>query len=159
MSDQECPMTAEGKKKLDDELKNLISVERENVKVAIATARSHGDLKENSDYHAAKERQSHIEGRIMDLQSKLSRARVVDVSKIKSSKIVFGATVTLLDETKGTEIVYQIVGEDEADLSKNKVSYMSPLGKALIGKEEGDTVTVKAPKGDIEYEVLSFEYK
>ncbi len=152
-------MTQNGKKMLDQELENLIKVERDKVIQAIAEARAHGDLKENADYSAAKERQSIIEGRILELQGKINRARVIDVTKTSTSKIVFGATVSLLDTEKNLKVIYQIVGEDEADLKKGKISYLSPLGKAMIGKEEGDTVIVKAPKGDVEYEVENVEYK
>jgi transcription elongation factor GreA len=155
----EVLMTQNGKKMLDQELENLVKVERDKVIQAIAEARAHGDLKENADYSAAKERQSIIEGRILELQGKINRARVIDVTKTSTSKIVFGATVSLLDTEKNTKVVYQIVGEDEADLKKGKISYLSPLGKAMIGKEEGDTVIVKAPKGDVEYEVENIEYK
>lgn len=152
-------MTLVGKKKLEEELEFLTKVERDKVIKAIAEARAHGDLRENADYHAAKERQSHIEGRVLDIQGKLNRARVIDVSTIKFDKIVFGATVRLFDTDKDTTVTYQIVGEDEADLKNGKVSYISPLGKAMIGKEVGDLVIVKAPKGDIEYEVVAIEYK
>jgi transcription elongation factor GreA len=155
----EVLMTQNGKKMLDQELENLIKVERDKVIQAIAEARAHGDLKENADYSAAKERQSIIEGRILELQGKINRARVIDVTKTSTSKIVFGATVSLLDTEKNLKVIYQIVGEDEADLKKGKISYLSPLGKAMIGKEEGDTVIVKAPKGDVEYEVENVEYK
>jgi transcription elongation factor GreA len=155
----EVLMTQNGKKMLDLELENLVKVERDKVIQAIAEARAHGDLKENADYSAAKERQSIIEGRILELQGKINRARVIDVTKTSTSKIVFGATVSLLDTEKNLKVIYQIVGEDEADLKKGKISYLSPLGKAMIGKEEGDTVIVKAPKGDVEYEVENIEYK
>lgn len=154
----EIPMTIPGKKRLEEELDILIKIERDKVIKAIAEARAHGDLKENADYSAAKERQSHIEGRIKDIQGKLSMAKIVDPSKINSEKIVFGATVTLSDEN-GTNLNYQIVGEDEASLKDGKISYLSPLGKAMIGKGVGDTVVVKAPKGDIEYNVEDIEYK
>ena len=154
----EFPMTLNGKKLIDDELSQLVKVDREEIKTAISEARELGDLKENAEYHAAKEKQSHLEGRIMELQAKLSRARIVDVSTIKVSNIVFGATVTLYDEAKDTSITYQIVGEDEAKGDPHKISYNSPLGKALIGKEEGDEVIVKAPKGDIVYEVEEVKY-
>jgi transcription elongation factor GreA len=156
MSD--CPMTVFGKKQLEDELNHLIRNEREEVKQAIQEARELGDLKENAEYAAAKERQSIIEGKIMDLQSKLARARVIDVSHLNSEKIVFGATVTIHDQQKDIELTYQIVGEDEAIHDPKKISYNSPLGKSLIGKEEGDEVIVKAPKGDLVYEVLSIKY-
>lgn len=156
---QSHPMTVFGKKLLDDELNKLVKVDREQVKEEIAEARSHGDLKENAEYHAAKEKQSHLEGRIAELQAKLGGANVVDVLKIKSDKIVFGATVQLYNQEKEASFTYQIVGEDEARTSESKISYNSPLGRALIGKEEGDEVIVKAPKGDVSYEVESVEYK
>lgn len=154
---EEVPITLAGKNKIEAELNHLIRVEREEVKTAIAEARELGDLKENAEYHSAKERQSIIEGRIAQLQGILARARVVEVSKIKSNKIVFGATVNLIDHN-GKAHTYKLVGDDEADFAANKISYTSPLGRALIGKEEGDTVVVKAPKGDVEYEVESFEF-
>lgn len=153
------PMTKAGKEMLDKELEQLIKVDRENIKVAIAEAREHGDLKENAEYHAAKEKQSHIEGRIGELQNKVARAKVIDVTGVENEKIVFGATVTLFDSEKDTSVTYQIVGEDEAMTSSDKISYTSPIGKALIGKEEGDEVVVKAPKGDVYYEVENVEYR
>jgi len=140
------------------ELLQMIRVDRENIKQAISEARELGDLKENAEYAAAKERQSIIEGRIMDLQSKLARAKVIDVNLISSEKIVFGATVTIYDNQKEIELTYQIVGEDEASHDPQKISFNSPLGRALIGKEAGDEITVKAPKGDLTYEVLSLKY-
>lgn len=154
----EFPMTVTGHKMMETELTTLIRVDREQIKQAISEARELGDLKENAEYHAAKEKQSHLEGRIQEIQAKLARARIVEVKAPPSGAIVFGATVRLTD-SKGTEITYQIVGEDEAMTDMSKVSYSSPLGKALIGKEEGDEVIVKAPKGDVTYEVQSVEYK
>jgi transcription elongation factor GreA len=154
----ELPITLAGKNRLEAELEQLVKVEREEIKVAISEARELGDLKENAEYHSAKEKQGIIEGRIAQLQGILARSRVVEVSKIKSKKIVFGATVCILDVEKNTRITYKIVGEDESEIRQNRISYSSPLGKALIGKEEGDTVIVKAPKGDVEYEVESFEF-
>ena len=154
----ECPMTLKGKKLIEDELAQLIKVDREYIKQAISEARDLGDLKENAEYHAAKERQSLIEGRIMDLQSKIARARVVDISNMKTDKIVFGATVKIFDQQKETSLQFQIVGEDEAATDVNKISFTSPLGKALIGKESGDEVIVKAPKGDLTYEVEDIQY-
>ncbi len=154
----ENPMTLKGKKMLEDELKILITVDREQIKQAIAEARELGDLKENAEYHFAKEKQSHIEGRILDVQSKLARARVVDVTNMKLDKIVFGATVRIYDNQKESEMTFQIVGEDEAMNDPQKISYSSPLGKALIGKEVGDEVVVKAPKGDLTYEVQDVKY-
>ncbi len=158
MAHDEMPITRAGKDKIEEELNHLIKVEREKLKETIAEARELGDLKENAEYHAAKERQGIIEGRIAQLQGILARARVVDVSKIKSEKIVFGATVTLRDIEKESVVTYQVVGEDEADIRIGKVSFNSPLGRALIGKEAGDTVIVKAPKGDVEYEIDEFEF-
>jgi transcription elongation factor GreA len=155
---QQYPMTMNGKKLLDDELEKLIKIDREEVKKAIQEAREHGDLKENAEYHSAKEKQSMIEGRIADLQNKIGNAQIVDVSKIKSNKVVFGAVVTVLHVEKDEEITFQIVGEDEAQSDKSKISYNSPLGKSLIGREEGDEVIVKAPKGNIEYQIVSLKY-
>jgi len=154
----EHPMTLLGKKMLEDDLNHLIRVEREQIKQAIAEARELGDLKENAEYAAAKERQSIIEGRILDLQSKIARGRVVDVSSLQTQKIVFGATVTVFDQQKEIELTFQLVGEDEAMSDSKKISYNSPLGKALIGREIGDEVTVKAPKGDLMYEVQDVKY-
>jgi len=155
---QEMPITLAGKNKLEAELEQLIKVEREDLKVAIAEARELGDLKENAEYHAAKEKQGIVEGRIAQIQGILARSRVVDIASIKSERIVFGATVKLIDVEKDALLTYKIVGEDESDIKEFKISFTSPLGKALIGKEEGDTVIVKAPKGDIEYEIQSFEF-
>lgn len=154
----ECLMTSVGKKLLEDELHNLVRVEREAIKQAISDARELGDLKENAEYHAAKERQSIIEGRILDVQSKIARARVINVSTIQLDKVVFGATVTFYDQQKDIKTTYQIVGEDEAATDPGKISYTSPLGKSFIGKEVGDEVVVKAPKGDLIYEVQDIKY-
>ena len=154
----EHPMTLNGKKLLEDELNSLIRNDREQIKQAISEARDLGDLKENAEYHSAKEKQSHIEGRILEVQSKLARARVVDTSNMKLDKIVFGATVKIYDNQKEIELTFQIVGEDEAMTDTKKISYNSPLGKALIGKEVGDEVVVKAPKGDLTYEVQDIKY-
>ncbi|MEX0798911.1 MAG: transcription elongation factor GreA [Bacteriovoracaceae bacterium] len=153
------PMTLAGKNMMQEELDRLTKVDREEIKKAIAEAREHGDLKENAEYHAAKEKQSHTEGRIAELQSKLATANTIDVSKMDSEKIVFGATVTLYSEEKDKSFTYQVVGEDEAKTDPNKISFNSPLGKSLIGKEEGDEVVVKAPKGDVCYVVEEIEYK
>lgn len=153
------PMTKVGKNMLDEELTSLIKNDREEIKQAIAEAREHGDLKENAEYHSAKEKQSHIEGRIAELQAKMASVTVINTAEIESDTIVFGATVTIYNEEKDESRTIQIVGEDEAITSDDKISYTSPLGKALIGKEEGDEVVVKAPKGDVIYEVESFEYK
>ena len=155
---EELPITLAGKIKLQAELDHLVKVEREELKISISEARELGDLKENAEYHAAKEKQSIVEGRIAQLQGILARSRVVEVSKINSHKIVFGAKVQILDNIKEQSFTYQIVGEDESDIKQSKISYNSPLGRALIGKEVGDTVIVKAPKGDVEYEIESFEF-
>lgn len=151
-------MTKAGHSAIEKELEHLVKVEREATKVALAEARAHGDLKENAEYAAAKERQALQEGRIMELQGKLARARVIDLQNVKSDRIVFGATVTLMDLQKDREVTYQIVGNDESDPRQGKISYQGPLGQALIGKEEGDIVTVKAPKGNIEYEIQTIKY-
>lgn len=151
-------MTLKGKEELEAELNHLVKVERETLKVQIAEARELGDLKENAEYHAAKEKQGHVEGRIMEIQGKINQSRVVDVSTLESEKIVFGATVTLYDPEKDEKITYQIVGDDEAKKHNDKISYNSPLGKSLIGLEEGDTALVKAPKGDIEYEIEEVQF-
>ena len=153
------PITLEGKQKIESELEHLIKVEREEIKEKIQEARELGDLKENAEYHSAKERQAIIEGRIGQLQGIISNCNVIDTATISAQeKIVFGATVTVHDEEKDLELTYKIVGHEESDNRAGKISYKSPLGKALIGKEEGDTVIVRAPKGDIEYEVISVKY-
>lgn len=155
----EQPITKQGFEKVQSELDSLIKVTREELRVTIAHARELGDLKENAEYHAAKEKQSQVEGRIAQLQGIIATSKVIDVSTIKSNKIVFGATVTIQNSDTSEEVTYTIVGESESNMKEGKVSYSSPLGKALIGKEEGDNVIVRAPKGNIEYEVLSIEYK
>ncbi len=152
-------MTAEGHAALDAELKHLKSVERPAVIAAIAEAREHGDLSENAEYHAAKEKQSFIEGRVAELEDKLARAEVIDVSKLKGDKIVFGATVTLIDADTEKEVTYRIVGEDEADIAKGKVSVSSPIARALIGKRVGDEAEVAAPGGARVYEIEAVEFK
>lgn len=153
------PMTVRGKKLLEEELDQLVKVDREKIKIDIAEARALGDLKENAEYHAAKEKQSHIEGRIMEIQGRLSKCKLVDPSQSSFDHIVFGATVTVFDHQKDESLTFQIVGDNEARITENTISYLSPLGKALLGKEEGDEVVVKAPKGDLTYEVESVEYK
>jgi transcription elongation factor GreA len=153
------PMTLEGSERLREELAHLKSVLRPQIIKAIATAREHGDLKENAEYHAAKEQQSFAEGRIKEIEGKLSDAQIIDVTKIKhTGKVIFGSTVTLVEVESGAEKRYKIVGEDEADLKQNKVSVMSPIARALVGKSEGDTVVVKAPNGSIEYEIGKVEH-
>lgn len=155
----ENPITKQGFTKVQEELDFLVKTTREELRVTISTARDLGDLKENAEYHAAKEKQSQVEGRIAQLQGIIATAKVIDVSSVKSERIVFGATVTIQNTDTSEEVKYMIVGESESNMKEGKVSYSSPLGKALIGKEEGDNVIVRAPKGNIEYEVLSIEYK
>jgi transcription elongation factor GreA len=151
-------ITTEGKKKLEIELKRLLEVDRPAVIDAIEEARAHGDLSENAEYAAARERQSFIEGRIAELKSKLPSLQVLDPSQIKESKIVFGATVTIQNLETGDISKYQIVGPDEADVSKGTISIMSPIARALIGKTEGDDTIVNTPKGEMEYEIKKIEY-
>ncbi|MCA3694523.1 transcription elongation factor GreA [Aquidulcibacter sp.] len=152
---EKIPMTAEGHAALDAELKRLKTDERPSVIGAISEARSHGDLSENAEYHAAKERQSYIEGRIAELEDKLARAQVIDVSKLSGTNVKFGATVTVIDEDTDHKAVYKIVGEDEADVKLGKISITSPIARAMIGKEEGDVVEVAAPGGSKSYEIVS----
>ncbi|MEE4378228.1 MAG: transcription elongation factor GreA [Candidatus Competibacteraceae bacterium] len=148
------PMTATGADRLREELQELKSVARPRVIAAIAEARSHGDLKENAEYHAAREQQSFIEGRIAEIENKLSRAQIIDVTKMPASgKVIFGATVCLTDEESGEQVRYQIVGEDEADIDAGKISVNSPIARALIGKEEGEIAEFQAPKGIKAYEI------
>ena len=152
------PMTVNGAEKLREELAHLKSVVRPQIVKAIAEARAHGDLKENAEYHAAKEQQGFSEGRITEIEGKLSNAQVIDVTKIKcTGKVIFGTTVTLLDED-GEEKRYQIVGEDEADVKESKISVMSPIARAIVGKEEGDVVSFDAPTGTVEYEISRVEH-
>jgi transcription elongation factor GreA len=153
------PITVGGAKALEVELLRLKDQERPRIVSDIATAREHGDLKENAEYHAAKEEQGFIEGRIQDIESKLSRLQVIDVKYLnQDGRCVFGTTVKLLNLSDDTEITYQIVGEDEADIKLDKISCHSPISKALLGNEEGDEVIVKAPIGDIIYEILEVQY-
>ncbi len=148
------PMTVEGAAMLREELVHLKSVVRPSISKAIGAAREHGDLRENTEYHAAKERQGFTEARIRHIESQLANSQVIDVTKIKpTGKVVFGATVTLFDVGNDTEVRYKIVGEDEADISANKISVMSPLAKAMIGKGEGDAAVVETPSGRREYEI------
>ncbi len=156
---QKIPMTAEGHSALDAELKRLKSEERPAVIQAISEARDHGDLSENAEYHAAKERQAWIEGRVAELEDKLARAEIIDVSKLSGKTVKFGATVTLVDEDSDEEAVYKIVGEDEADVKAGKISITSPIARALIGKEAGDSVEVAAPGGARGYEILKIRWK
>lgn len=153
------PMTLQGAEKLRTELSELKSVARPQVIQAIAEAREHGDLKENAEYHAAREQQGFIEGRIADIEGKLSNAQVIDILDLTpNGKIVFGATVELINEDTDEKVTYQIVGDDEADLKENKISVNSPVARALIGKVDGDVASVDAPGGVIEYEVISVKY-
>ncbi len=148
------PMTVGGEAALREELEQLKKVERPRITQAIAEAREHGDLKENAEYHAAREQQSFAEGRIMEIESKLAEAQVIDVTKLpKTGKVIFGVTVDLINVDSDEEVRYQIVGEDEAEVKSNKISVTSPIARALIGKEEGEVVVVNAPGGDIEYEI------
>jgi transcription elongation factor GreA len=155
---EKVPLTDEGYRALDEELKRLKSVERPAVIGAISEARAHGDLSENAEYHAAKEAQSLNEGRIAELEDKLSRAEVIDVSKLNGSTIKFGATVTVVDEDTEEERAYQIVGEAEADVKSGRVSITSPIARALIGKTVGDTVEVTTPGGGKSYEILKVAF-
>ena len=153
------PMTARGEQSLREELVDLKSVQRPVVIQAIADAREHGDLKENAEYHAAREQQSFIEGRIKEIEGKLSNAQVIDVTAMpKSGKVIFGTTVKLLDLDTDEEIQYQIVGDDEADLKLNRISFSSPVARALIAKLEGDEVSVDTPGGGKEYEIMEVLY-
>lgn len=153
------PLTKKGAEKLREELAHLKKVDRPRVIAAIAEARAHGDLKENAEYHAAREQQGFIEGRIQRLQSTISHAQIIDVAALNAgSKVVFGATVTLSDEETALQTTYQIVGDLEADIKHNRIAVSSPIARALIGKEEGDVVVVLAPVGDREYEIVGVEY-
>jgi transcription elongation factor GreA len=159
MSMEKVPMTSEGYSSLDEELKRLKSVERPSVIAAISEARSHGDLSENAEYHAAKERQGWIEGRIAEIEDKISRAQVIDVSKLSGKQVKFGATVTVVDEDTEKQDRYQIVGEHEADVKKGRVSVTSPIARSLIGKETGDVVEVNTPGGVKAYEITAVEWR
>lgn len=153
------PMTVRGAERLQEELKKLKTVDRPRIVQAIAAAREHGDLKENAEYHAAREQQSFCEGRIKDIEGKLSNATIIDVTTLNANgKVVFGATVDLVDEETGADITYQIVGEDEADIKANKISIGSPIARALIGKQEGDVVEVKTPGGVRSFEIVEVRY-
>ena len=153
------PVTVRGHEMLQEELKQLKSVDRPQVIQAIAEAREHGDLKENAEYHAAKEQQGFIEGRIKELEGKLSNLQVIDVTTVNATgKVVFGATVDLLDVDTDSEITYRIVGEDEADIKTGLISFTSPIARALIGKNEGDEIVFEAPGGQKNYEVIEVRY-
>ena len=155
---QKFPMTAPGLKRLEEELRHLKSVERPSIIRAIAEARSHGDLSENAEYHAARERQSFIEGRVIELEEITSAAEVIDPASLSGDQIKFGAHIKLVDEETEKEATYQIVGVHEADIKERRLSISSPLAKALIGKKPGDTISVPAPGGDRSYEVLDVKF-
>ncbi|ODC04734.1 transcription elongation factor GreA [Terasakiispira papahanaumokuakeensis] len=156
---QKIPMTVAGEQALRDELDHLKSVERPRIIEAIAEARELGDLKENAEYHAAREQQGFIEGRIQEIEGKLSNAQVIDITKLpKTTKVIFGSTVSLLNLDTDEAVRYTIVGEDEANIAQNKISLTSPIARALIGKEEGDVATVTTPRGEVEYEVSEVHY-
>lgn len=156
---QKNPMTVAGESNLREELTQLKSVERPQVIAAIAEAREHGDLKENAEYHAAREQQGFIEGRIQEIESKLSNAQVIDVTTLpKVGKVVFGVTVDLINLDTDEAVTYTIVGEDEANVNIGKISYSSPIARGLIGKEEGDVAHIKTPRGDVEYEIGNIRY-
>ncbi|MCH8091115.1 MAG: transcription elongation factor GreA [Proteobacteria bacterium] len=156
---EKIPMTSGGYERLVDELKHLKTVKRPQVIRAIAEAREHGDLSENAEYHAARDRQGFIEGRVAELEDKLSRAEVIDVSSLKGSVVRFGATVRIIDEDTDEKTTYQIVGADEADIDSGLLSVISPLGRALIGKKKGDEAEVSTPGGHRFYEIVSVRYK
>lgn len=153
------PMTSGGYDALDTELKRLKGPERQRIIKAISEARAHGDLSENAEYHAAKEQQSHNEGRIMELEDMINRADVIDVASLSGAQVKFGATVDLVDEDTDTEVTYQIVGDFEADLEQGKISISSPIARALIRKEIGDSVEVNTPGGGKSYEILGVKFK
>jgi len=155
---ERIPMTAAGFKALEDEINHLKNVERHAIIAAIAEARAHGDLSENAEYHAAKERQSFIEGRVMELEDQIGRAEVIDVSKLTGGTVKFGATVTMEDEDTGEKKKYQIVGDVESDVKHGRISLSSPIARALIGKGKGDTVEVSTPGGSRSYEILKVEF-
>ena len=155
---ERIPMTAAGFKALEDEVNQLKNVERHEIIKAIAEARAHGDLSENAEYHAAKERQGFIEGRVMELEDQIGRAEVIDVSKLSGSTVKFGATVTLVDEDTDEKRKYQIVGDVESDAKHGRISLSSPIARALIGKGKGDTVEVATPGGARSYEILKVEF-
>jgi transcription elongation factor GreA len=153
------PMTKLGAEALKKELTDLKQVQRPKVVAAIAEAREHGDLKENAEYHAAREQQGFIEGRIQEIESKLGSAQIIDVTTIKNNgKVIFGTTLELINLENENEVTYQIVGDDEANIKLNKISVNSPIARALIGKEQGDVAIVKTPNGEVEYEILSVKY-
>jgi transcription elongation factor GreA len=152
------PMTSTGFARLEEELRQLKTHARPEVIRAIAAAREHGDLSENAEYHAARERQSFIEGRVAELEDKIARAEVIDVTKLSGETVKFGATVTLVDEDTDEEVTYQLVGEDEADVKQGLIAVTSPIGRAIIGKGVGDTAEVDTPRGSKSYEILAIRW-
>ena len=158
MSSESLPITAAGLRRLKAELKQLQTVERTRISREIEVARAHGDLRENAEYHAAKEKQSHIEGRILDLNDWIARSEVIDVRKLSGDRVVFGATVTVVDQVSDRSVTYRIVGEIEADIKKRHISVTSPLARALIGKQVGDLAAVQSPGGAREVEVASVSF-
>jgi transcription elongation factor GreA len=156
---QRVPMTPDGYQKLQEEFERLLKMERPRIIKAIAEARSHGDLSENAEYHAAKERQSFIEGRIRELQAKLAMAQVIDPSKINQSMVAFGAKVKVLDTDTNEENIFTLVGPDEADVKNGRISINSPVGRSLLRKRVGDTVVIKAPARTVEYEILEINFE
>ena len=158
MSMDKIPMTVEGEKSLRKELMELKTIKRPQISEAIKEAREKGDLKENAEYHAAREQQSFVEGRIKDIEGKLSNSQIIDITRMpKSDKVIFGTTVVVVDDDN-KEITYKIVGEDEADLKKGKISVTSPISRSLVGKSEGDSVIISTPSGSINYEILEVKY-
>ena len=156
---EKIPMTRAGAQALETELKHLKTVERPAIIKAIAEAREHGDLKENAEYHAAREQQSFAEGRIAEIEGKLADAQIIDIKKIvQSGKVIFGSTVTLVNLEDDSDLTYRIVGEDEADINVNKISVMSPVARALVGKSVEDVVVVRTPSGENEYEIMKVEH-
>ncbi len=156
---QRIPMTSEGLTTLEEELRHLRNTARPDVIRAIAQAREHGDLSENAEYHAARDRQSFIEGRVSELEDKISRAEVIDVSKLSGKTVKFGAKVSLIDEDTEKKLIYQIVGQDEADVKQGRIAITSPLARALIGKTVGDSVEVNTPKGEKAYEITRVRFR
>lgn len=153
------PLTVKGAEKLRNELQKLKTEDRPRIIAAIAEARAHGDLKENAEYHAAREQQGFAEGRIQDIEAKLGNGQIIDVTKVNAGgRVVFGATVVIAEEESGDEMTYQIVGDDESDIKAGLISVNSPIARALIGKEEGDVATVQAPGGDVDYEIVEIKY-
>lgn len=159
MFDSRVPVTVQGDEKLRSELNHLRNVERPNVIAAIAEARAHGDLKENAEYHAARERQSFLEGRIQDIEAKLANCHVIEITQIPNEgKVIFGSTVTVLNLHTKNRVSYQIVGEDEADIADQKISVSAPMARAMIGKYIEDVVEVKTPQGNVIYEIIDVQY-